>query len=80
MDVHPVLHTRYERLDATAEEQRSIQEQVKDLGRQKRRQWQRIFNVEDEIMTECDGLIEKLEKMKQRTEVEPLFTIPWGVV
>lgn len=37
---------------------------------------QRIIDVEDEIMAKRDGLIEKLEKrMRQRTHVEPLFTI-----
>jgi hypothetical protein len=32
-------------------------------------------------MAKRDGLIEKLEKrMRQRTNVEPLFTIRWSVV
>ena len=63
------------------EEQHAIQEQVKDLEKQKRRQRQRIFDVEDEIMAKRDSLIEKLEKrMRQRTRVEPLFTIRWTVV
>lgn len=72
---------RQARLATTTEEQHSIQEQVKDLEKQKRRQRQRIFDVEDDIMAKRDGLIEKLEKrMKQRTNVEPLFTIRWSVV
>jgi hypothetical protein len=51
------------------------------LEKQKRRQRQRIFDVEDEIMAKRDELIERLEKrMRQRTNVEPLFTIRWGVV
>jgi hypothetical protein len=72
---------RQARLATTTEEQHAIQEQVKDLEKQKRRQRQRIFDVEDEIMAKRDGLIEKLEKrMRQRTNVEPLFTIRWSVV
>jgi hypothetical protein len=51
------------------------------LEKLKRRQRQRIFEVEDEIMARRDGLIEKLEKrMQQRTSVEPLFTLRWSVV
>ena len=72
---------RQARLATTTEEQHAIQEQVKDLEKQKRRQRQRIFDVEDDIMAKRDGLIEKLEKrMRQRTNVEPLFTIRWSVV
>ncbi len=72
---------RQARLATTTEEQHAIQEQVKELEKHKRRQRQRIFDVEDEIMAKRDGLIEKLEKrMRQRTSVEPLFTIRWTVV
>jgi hypothetical protein len=72
---------RHARLATTTEEQHAIQEQVKELEKQKRRQRQRIFDVEDEIMGKRDALIEKLEKrMRQRTSVEPLFTIRWTVV
>lgn len=73
--------TRQARLATTTEEQHALQKQIQELERQKRRQRQRIFDVEDEIMAKRDGLIEKLEKrMRQRTNVEPLFTIRWSVV
>jgi hypothetical protein len=73
--------TRQARLATTTEEQHGLQKQIQELERQKRRQRQRIFDVEDEIMAKRDGLIEKLEKrMRQRTNVEPLFTIRWSVV
>lgn len=72
---------RQARLATTTEEQHAIQERVKDLEKQKRRQRQRIFDVEDEIMAKRDALIKKLEeRMRQRTDVEPLFTIRWSVV
>jgi CRISPR/Cas system type I-B associated protein Csh2 (Cas7 group RAMP superfamily) len=49
--------------------------------KQKRRQRQRIFDVEDEIMAKRNELIEKLEKrVRQRTSMELLFTIRWSVV
>lgn len=73
--------TRQARLATTTEEQHALQKQIQELEKQKRRQRQRIFDVEDEIMTKRDQLIEKLEKrMRQRTSVEPLFTIRWSVI
>ncbi|GIW56609.1 MAG: helicase SNF2 [Nitrospiraceae bacterium] len=73
--------TRQARLATTTEEQHALQKQIQELEKQKRRQRQRIFDVEDEIMAKRDDLIEKLEKrMRQRTSVEPLFTIRWSVV
>src|SRR5579885_3330215 len=73
--------TRQARLAATTEEQHALQKQIQELEKLKRRQRQRIFEVEDEIMARRDGLIEKLEKrMQQRTSVEPLFTLRWSVV
>lgn len=73
--------TRQARLATTTEEQYELQKQIQDLEKQKRRQRQRIFDVEDEITVRRDALIEKLEKkMQQRTSVEPLFTIHWEVV
>lgn len=72
---------RQARLATTTEEQHSLQEQIRELEKLKRRHRQRIFDVEDEIMAKRDGLIEKLEKrMHQRSTVEPLFTIRWSVV
>ena len=45
-----------------------------------RRQRQRIFDVEDEIIAKRDQLIASLEKrLSQRTSVEHLFTIRWAV-
>lgn len=73
--------TRQARLATTVEEQHALQKQIQELEKQKRRQRQRIFDVEDEIIAKRDALIEKLERrMQQRTNVEPLFTIRWSVV
>jgi chromosome segregation ATPase len=71
---------RQARQATTVEEQHQFQEKIKDLERKKRRQRQRIFDVEDEIMEKRDSLIDALEKrMQQRTESIPLFTIRWTV-
>lgn len=67
---------RQARHATTVQEQHQLQENIKDLEKKKRRQRQRIFDVEEEIIERRDGLIETLEKrMQQRTKREPLFTI-----
>jgi hypothetical protein len=72
---------RQARQATTVEEQHQLQEQIKALEQKKRRQRQRIFDVEDEITEKRDKLIDALERrMQQRTETEPLFTIRWTVV
>ena len=72
---------RQARQATTIQEQRELQEKIRDLERKKRRQRQRIFDVEDEIMEKRDKLIDALEKrMQQRASSEQLFTIRWAVV
>lgn len=64
----------------TLEEQSELQNQLRDLERQQRRQRQQIFDVEDEILAKRDELIEALqERLTQTTETEHLFTIRWQV-
>ena len=71
---------RQGRLAATLEEQHAIQEKIRELEKQMRRQRQRIFDVEDEIIAKRDQLIVSLEKrLSQRTTAEHLFTICWEV-
>lgn len=72
---------RQSRQATTVEEQHQLQEKIRHLEKKKRRQRQRIFDVEDEIMERRDKLIDGLEKrIQQRTSSEPLFTIRWSVV
>lgn len=72
---------RQARQAPTVDEQHELQEKIKGLENKKRRQRQRIFDVEDEIMEKRDKLIDALERrMRQRTDSEPLFTIRWTVV
>jgi ERCC4-related helicase len=71
---------REARLSRTLEEQHAVQEKVRDLEREMRRQRQRIFDVEDDIMAKRDQLILSLERrLSQRTASERLFTIQWAV-
>jgi hypothetical protein len=69
------------RLATTPEEQLALQKQIAELEAQKRRQRQRIFELEDEVEKKRDELIERLERqLTQRTSTDHLFTIQWSVV
>jgi len=71
---------REARQATTLAEQHRIQEDIQTLEKQKRRQRQDIFKVEDEIIDKRDALIDTLEKrLAQRTSSETLFTIRWSV-
>jgi superfamily II DNA/RNA helicase len=64
----------------TLVEQSELQNQLRDLERQQRRQRQQIFDVEDEIIVKRDELIDALQKrLTQTTITEHLFTIRWIV-
>ena len=72
---------RQSRLAPTIDEQHQIQKKITDMEKKKRRQRQKIFDIEDEIMDKRDSLVDGLEKrMKQKTSVKNLFTIRWQVV
>lgn len=69
------------RLAQTVEEQKQAQETIKQLERQQRRQRQNIFNVEDDIETKRDDLIDALERRMHKTSTtHRLFTIRWRIV
>lgn len=71
---------REARQATTLADQHRIQEDIQKLEKQKRRQRQDIFKVEDEIIDKRDALIDTLEKrLAQRTSSETLFTIRWSV-
>ena len=72
---------RLARQAPTIEEQIALQSKIRDLEQRQRRQRQRIFEMEDEILEKRNLLISALEKrMKQRTHAENLFAIRWRVV
>ncbi|SHG97941.1 Helicase conserved C-terminal domain-containing protein [Hydrocarboniphaga daqingensis] len=69
---------RRARSAATVEEQARVQEEIKTLERQQRRQRQEIFDVEDEIGARRDALIAALEKrLNQSSHSLRLFRIRW---
>lgn len=71
---------REARQASTLADQHRIQAEIQKLEKQKRRQRQDIFKVEDEIMDKRDALIDSLEKrLAQRTSSETLFCIRWSV-
>lgn len=71
---------RESRLAASIEDQQRIQTEIRELETLQRRQRQEIFEVEDEIIAKRDELITALEqKLKQKTDIQDLFTIRWKV-
>lgn len=71
---------RQARQASTLTEQKEIQDKLKKLEQQQRRQRQQIFARLDEISTKRDALIDELEaRLAQKTERETLFTIRWAV-
>jgi len=65
----------------TTDMQLALQSKIRDLEQRQRRQRQRIFEIEDEIIEKRNVLIGALEKrMKQKTHSENLFAIRWQVV
>jgi hypothetical protein len=71
---------RESRLAASIEDQQRIQTEIREMEVLQRRQRQDIFKVEDEIIEKRDHLIAALEeKLKQKTDIQDLFTIRWKV-
>ena len=69
------------RIADTVEAQKSAQEAVKELEKLQRRQRQEIFDVEDEIESRRDALIDALEQqMHQHSSSHLLFRIHWKLV
>jgi len=72
---------RQAKLATTTEEQHQIQMRLQEMTRLQRRQRQRIFDAEDEILERRDALIDDLERrLQQRTKHEIMFIIRWQVV
>lgn len=72
---------RRSRQAPTLQEEKVIQDQILTLEQAKRRQRQRIFEIEDEIEEKRRSLVDALEaRLQQKTEITPLFTIRWAVV
>lgn len=72
---------RRARAAGTVDEQAAIQDEIKTLERQQRRQRQEIFDVEDEIEAKRDALIAALQgRLNQRSHSVPLFRVRWRLV
>ncbi len=75
------LLTRQSRQATTTEEMHSLESEIAELEKAKRRKRQQIFDKEDEIIGRRDNLISNLEKrLAQTTKSETLFAIRWEVV
>ncbi len=71
---------RRSRQAPTLQEEKAMQDQILKLEQQKRRQRQRLFEIEDEIEAKRKALVAALEaRLQQKTLTTPLFTIRWRV-
>ena len=62
------------------DEARHLQDDIRKVEGEQRRQRQDIFIVEDEIEARRDALIEALEKRLHRaSRTQALFTIRWAI-
>lgn len=72
---------RQARMATNLDEQHDIQQKILKLEKQQRRQRQKIFQIEDDIIEKRDSLIAALEqRLTQKTETKPLFMIKWAVI
>lgn len=71
---------RRSRQAPTLQEEKTFQDQILALDQAKRRQRQRIFEIEDEIEAKRKDLVSALEnRLQQKTEIMPLFSVRWHV-
>ncbi len=72
---------RRARTASTVDEQSAVQDEIKSLERQQRRQRQEIFDVEDAIEAKRDELIAALQRrLNQRSQSLLLFRVRWQLV
>ena len=71
---------RRSRQAPTLQEEKAMQDQILKLEQAKRRQRQRIFEIEDEIEDKRKTLVAALEaRLQQKTLTTSLFTVRWRV-
>lgn len=71
---------RQARVAQSMEEAKRLQDDIRKVEGEQRRQRQEIFTVEDEIEARRDALIEALEKRLHRaSRTQTLFTIRWAL-
>ena len=71
---------RQARSAQSMDEARRLQDDIRKVEGEQRRQRQEIFAVEDEIEARRDALIEALEKRLHRaSRTQTLFTVRWAV-
>jgi len=77
-------HIRYLRNQASKapdlDEQARLQTEIRDLERRQRKLRQEIFDVEDQILTQRDQLLEAIRgKLQQSVHSQPVFTVRWSL-
>ena len=68
------------KLAPTLAEKLEFQKQIKQLDQTRTKKRKELFEEQDKVDAQRDGLIDELEgRLKQRTKVEAMFTIRWRI-
>jgi hypothetical protein len=63
------------------EEKLKAQRQIKDMEKRRNETRRRLYEAQDEVDNKKEQLLARVEaQLKQRTKLEPLFTVRWRVV
>ena len=80
LDVEIRTARRDARLEASLEGKVAAQRRIRELEAERNRKRRALFEAQDEIDRQKDGLISDVEtRLRQQVETEPLFTIRWHV-
>ena len=63
------------------DEKLAAQRTIKDSEKKRNEMRKKLYDAQDEVDVKKDTLLEKIEaQLKQKSKVEPLFTISWKII
>lgn len=63
------------------EEKLKIQREIKDAEKKRNEMRRRLYEAQDEVDVKKEALLENIEaRLKQRSTLEPLFTVNWKII
>jgi len=67
--------------DALQEEKVRVQRSIKDMEKKRNEMPMKLYEAQDEVDKRKEELIDQVEaQLKQKSKLEPLFTIQWSIV
>lgn len=63
------------------EDKLKAQREIKDSEKKRNEMRRRLYEAQDEVEVKKDNLLETIEaQLNQKSKIEPLFTISWGII